>query len=83
MPSDLRVHWRDSALTPKFYIFDARAALALLLWIMHWRMWCFELFVGILFASAVLNYFNLPIMVAIRIIKNFLAGKKRIIFKYE
>lgn len=83
MSGNLKVHWRDSALTPKFYIFDARAGLALLLLVMHWRMWCLYLFISLMVSSAVLNYFNLPVIVACRVVQNFLVGSKRIIFKHE
>ena len=64
-------------------MFDARAFVALLLVVMHPRYWTVGVFVFLIVASSVLNYFNLPILVALRIIKNFVAGKKRIIFKYE
>ena len=83
MAEDLKVHWRDSALTPKFYIFDARAGLALLLLIISWNKWCLYLLISIMTISAIMNYFNLPVIVGIRVVKNVLIGKKRIIFKYE
>jgi len=83
MPQDLKSHWRDSALVPKFYIFDARAFMALLLVVMHPRYWTIAIFLGLIAMSAILNYFNLPLFVGARIVKNFIAGKKRIIFKYE
>ena len=83
MPQDLKSHWRDSALVPKFYIFDARAFMALLLVVMHPRYWTIAIFLGLIAMSAILNYINLPLLYAPRIVKNFIAGKKRIIFKYE
>lgn len=31
--------WRDSALTPKIFILDARAVFPLGLWLFHWAWW--------------------------------------------
>ena len=37
MPGD--VLWRDTALTPKIIILDARAVFPLALWLFHWAWW--------------------------------------------
>ena len=44
MTSDLHVHWRDSALVPKLYCFDARVALSLVLICLHFTYFTFGLF---------------------------------------
>ena len=31
--------WRDTALTPKIFILDARAVFPLELWLFHWAWW--------------------------------------------
>ena len=31
--------WRDTALTPKIFILDARAVFPLALWLFHWAWW--------------------------------------------
>ena len=31
--------WRDTALTPKIFILDARAVFPLALWLFHWAYW--------------------------------------------
>ena len=33
------VLWRDTALTPKIFILDARAVFPLALWLFHWAWW--------------------------------------------
>jgi len=33
------VLWRDTALTPKIFILDARAVFPLALWLFHWAYW--------------------------------------------
>ena len=31
--------WRDTALTPKIFILDARAVFPIALWLFHWAWW--------------------------------------------
>ena len=33
------VLWRDTAITPKIFILDARAVFPLGLWLFHWAWW--------------------------------------------
>ena len=33
------VLWRDTALTPKIFMLDARAVFPLALWLFHWAWW--------------------------------------------
>ena len=33
------VLWRDTALTPKIFILDARAVFPVALWLFHWAYW--------------------------------------------
>ena len=33
------VLWRDTALTPKIFILDARAVFPIALWLFHWAWW--------------------------------------------
>ena len=33
------VLWRDTGLTPKIFILDARAIFPLALWLFHWSWW--------------------------------------------
>ena len=33
------VLWRDTALTPKIFILDARAVFPIALWLFHWAYW--------------------------------------------
>ena len=83
MTSDLNVHWRDSALVPKLYCFDARVALSLVLICLHASYFTFGLFFVLIAISTVLNYFNLPLIVAFRVIVNFIGGRYKMILRNE
>lgn len=83
MSSDLRSHWRDSALTPKLYCFDARVSLALVLLCLHFSLFTVGLLFTLIVISSVLNYFNMPLGVAYRVIINFIGGKHKILLRNE
>ncbi len=83
MAANLHVHWRDSALTPKLYCFDARVSLALVLVCLHFSYFTLGLFFILIAISTVLNYFNLPLVVASRVIVDFIGGRHKIILRNE
>lgn len=75
-PSD--ANWRDSARTPKFFIFDAKAAFPLLLFLLHIRLWTFALAVVAWLFFTYLNYHGFSLEVFIRWLRTTLAGKRKI-----
>jgi intracellular multiplication protein IcmT len=83
MGSNLNVHWRDSALTPKLYCFDARVSLALVLLMLHFSYVTLSLLFVLIAISTALNYFNLPLVVAYRVMVNFVGGKYKMILRNE
>lgn len=50
MKSD--VLWRDTGLSPKIFILDARAVFPILLWLFHWTWWT----AGIAFTAIIALY---------------------------
>ena len=74
---DTHAHWRDSALTPKFFIIDARAAFAILILLLrpHWYTLVFAIVVIVLLG--ILTYLNLPLSVAFRVIKGWISGPRK------
>jgi intracellular multiplication protein IcmT len=83
MAANLNVHWRDSALTPKLYCFDARVSLSLVLLCLHFSYYTLGLFFVLIVISTVLNYFNLPLIVAWRVIVDFIGGRHKMILRNE
>lgn len=77
--NDTQAHWRDSAITPKFFVVDARGAFAVLIVFFHPNWYTISLMFVVLGFLAFLNYRNLPILVMMRIMKNYLIGSRKIL----
>lgn len=71
-------HWRDSARSPKFFVFDAKAAFPLLLFLLHIRLWTFIVAVVAWMFFSILNYYGFSIGVFLRWLRSTLAGKRKI-----
>ena len=77
--ADLYSHWRDSARTPRFFIIDARAGFAVLIFMLHPR-WSTLIFVVIVIAIlGVLHRFGVSLTAAVRIMRGWLTGPNKII----
>jgi intracellular multiplication protein IcmT len=77
--NDTSAHWRDSALTPKFFWVDARAAFGILLVLFYPRWWTVGIAIVFLLFLAFLNYLGLSISVVGRIMRGWLSGPKKIL----
>ena len=78
---DTDAHWRDSALTPKFFVVDARAAFAILILLLrpHWYTLAFAIvFIAFL---AFLDYVGLSITVTFRVARGWLSGPKKMLVR--
>lgn len=71
-------HWRDSARIPRFFVVDARAALVVLAFFLRPSWYTFGAAVFFIVLLAVLDYFKIPLMVAIRIAKGVIAGRRKL-----
>lgn len=71
-------HWRDSARSAQFFIFDAKAAFPLLLFLLHIKLWTFILAVSAMFFFTILNRFGYSTIVFLRCARSFFAGKRKI-----
>ena len=71
-------NWRDSARSPKFFIFDAKAAFPLLLFLLHIRWWTFIVAVVAWLTFTYLNYRGFSVEVFLRWLRAMLAGKRKI-----
>lgn len=70
-------HWRDSARMAKFFFVDARAAIPLLFFLLHIRLWTFLLALSITLFFATLQRFGFTLPVFMRWIRVFLGGNFR------
>ncbi|OGT09065.1 MAG: phosphoesterase [Gammaproteobacteria bacterium GWE2_37_16] len=70
-------HWRDSARSARFFIVDAQAAFPLLLFLMHITLWTFIVAVVTMLFFTVLNRFGFSVIVFGRLVRSFMAGKRK------
>lgn len=70
-------HWRDSARSARFFIVDAQAAFPLLLFLMHIKLWTFIVAVVTMLFFTVLNRFGFSVIVFGRLVRSFMAGKRK------
>lgn len=71
-------HWRDSARPAKFFVFDAKAAFPLLLFLLHIKIWTFVIAVSAMFFFTILNRFGYSTMVFLRCMRAFFTGNRKI-----
>ena len=71
-------HWRDSARPSKFFIFDAKAAFPLLLFLVHIALWTFVMAIFTMLFFTLLNRYGFSVDVFLRWLRSFLAGHRKI-----
>lgn len=80
-PVDIYAHWRDSALTPRFFSVDARAGFVVLLCMVRPNWYTFGFVVVVLTILSILNYYRISLVASVRILRNFLMGSKKVILR--
>ena len=80
-PSDIYTHWRDSALVPKFFTIDARAAFFIVIFLMRPNWYTFSIVVTVLVILSLLNYYHISLMASFRLLRGLLTGSKKVIIR--
>lgn len=70
-------HWRDSARPSRFFIFDAKAAFPMLLFLLHIRLWTFIVAIIAMLFFTILNRYGFSVEVFLRWFRSFLAGRRK------
>lgn len=78
---DIYAHWRDSALTPRFFSVDARAGFVVLLCMVRPNWYTFGLVVAVLVFLSILNYYHVGLVASMRILRGFFSGSKKLILR--
>lgn len=71
-------HWRDSARSIRFFLWDGKAAFPMLLFLMHMRIWTLVVAVGAMMFFSILNRYGFTPIVFFRWLRNLAAGKRKI-----
>ena len=72
-----QAHWRDSARSVRFFIWDGKTAFPMVLFLVHIRWWTFVVAVLATLFFTVLRYYGFTVDVFGRVIRNFLAGVRK------
>ena len=70
-------HWRDTYRYPKFFTFDARSTIPLLIMLLHLSWWTLGLSVGVMIFFFLLDRRGLDFASALRAMRRIVAGKHR------
>ncbi len=68
--------WRDTARTPRFWIFSAYIVVPLVLFLFHIRWWTFTVLVVAIGVMSIIEYFGYTPPVAALSLRMWLAGKR-------
>lgn len=71
------IHWRNTQKPARFFIFDARAFLAVMLFLVHMRLWTFILVILLMFVFWGLERFGLTFDSALRALRCWFLGIRR------
>ncbi len=79
--ADIYSHWRDSALTPRFFVLDAKGFFVVVIWMFHPTWITFGAVVVVLAALAILNYYHISLIACFRLMRTALGGTRKIIIR--
>ena len=78
---DIYSHWRDSALTPRFFSVDARAAFAILFFLVRPHWYTLAIVIVVMVILTILNYYRISLIASIRLLRSFLVGNRKILLR--
>lgn len=71
-------HWRDSARNVRFFIWDGKTAFPMLLLILHVSWWTFGIAIASTLFFTLLNRYGFTPVVFGRLLRNAIAGRRKI-----
>ena len=72
-----QAHWRDSARSVRFFIWDGKSAFPMLLFLLHIRIWTLVVAVLATLFFSLLNRYGFTIEVFLRWFRNLVAGNRK------
>lgn len=78
MKGNVTPYWRDSARNPRFFMIDALAAIPLVLFLLHIKLWTFIVTLTLVIFFAVLERFKFTVPIFLRWLRSTIAGKHRV-----
>ncbi|AAO91137.1 IcmT/TraK family protein [Coxiella burnetii] len=71
-------HWRDSARSVRFFIWDGKTAFPLLLFLLHIQWWTLIVAVTAMVFFTVLNRYGFSVEVFLRWLRSAIGGRRKI-----
>jgi intracellular multiplication protein IcmT len=71
------IHWRNTQKPARFFVLDARAFLAILLFLVHARLWTFVTAVVVMLAFLFFERRGLTFEASLRALRSWLLGRHR------
>lgn len=71
------IHWRNTQKPVRFFILDARASLAVLLFLLHMRLWTFVVAILIMMVFWFLERRGLSFAASLRAVRSWIVGHHR------
>jgi intracellular multiplication protein IcmT len=78
MNVNVEAHWRDSARSIRFFIWDGKAVFPMILFLMHIRIWTFVVAIITMMFFTILNRYGFSPIVFFRWLRSFIAGKRKL-----
>jgi len=77
MKANVQAHWRDSARSIKFFIWDGKAAFPMVLFLVHMHVWTLIVAVVSMMFFTLLNRYGFSPLVFARWLRSTLAGSRK------
>lgn len=71
-------HWRDSARSIRFFIWDGKAVFPMVVFLMYMRIWTLIVALVTMMFFTILNRYGFSPIVFLRWLRNFVAGSRKI-----
>ena len=78
MQVNMNAHWRDSARSVRFFIWDGQAVFPVVLLVLHISLWTFGLTISLIFFFSILNRYGFTPIVFGRWIRSLIAGPRKL-----
>lgn len=77
MKVNVQAHWRDSARSVRFFIWDGKSVFPIIIFLMHMRIWTLVVALVTMMFFTILNRYGFSPIVFLRFLRSFIAGPRK------
>lgn len=78
MRVNAEAHWRDSARSVRFFLWDGNSAFPIVIFLVHMRIWTLVVALVTMMFFTILNRYGFSPIVFFRFLRSFIAGPRKI-----